>query len=316
MNTRANDIKKERSRRGEAALADAVRLRGTEHHDRGQTAKAEGLYLESLQLSEMTGFASGRAHALNCLGSVEQRRGNLDVASRYFESALSIATRGREPELVGMLQQNIGVISDIRGNSIAAIAYYKAALATLGAVGNKRTTLKVLNNLGYLCTREQRDDEAKSLLQRAVKMARQCGDLMSEGIIEENRAELELSVGDLEAARASIDRALAIADRRDDTLRYASALKLKAETRRRLGDVREAVDTLQHAIALSIRGEDALLSAELLYRFGCAIWELGDVPYARDVLSDALCQFERIAARGWAARVHRRLAEGASGRYC
>jgi len=147
-------------------------------------------------------------------------------------------------------------------------------------------------------------------------MARETGDLMSEGIIEENRAELELSVGDIEAAYPSIDRALSIADGRDDTMRYASALKLSAEIRRLLGDVRGAVDTLQHAIALCRRSEDALLNAELLYRFGCATWALGDEQSARDVLRTALCQFERIAARRWVGRVHRRLAEGTTGRYC
>jgi len=297
-------------------LVDVVRLKGTEHRDRGQTAKAQPLYLESLQLAEMMNFDSGRAHALNCLGSIEQRRGNLDAASRYFEAALGIATRRREPRLVGMLQQNLGVVADIRGNCVAALAYYRAALATLDAIGDRATTLKVLNNLGYLCAKEQRDDEARSILTRAVTMARDCDDLMCEGIIEENRGELELSVGDIEAAYSSIERALAIADQRDDRMRYASALKLKAETRRRLGDVRGAVDTLQHAIALSDQSEDALLRAELLYRFGCATWELGDERSAREVLATALCQFERIAARRWVTRVHRRLAEAATGRYC
>jgi len=209
----------ERRQSNPTALADTVRLKGTEHRDRGQTSKAEPLYLESLQLAEMTGFESGRAHALNCLGSIEQRRGNLEAASRYFESALVIATRSRELHLVGMLQQNLGVVSDIRGNSVAARAYYRAALTTLDLIGDAGTVLKVLNNLGYLCAKEQRDDEARSVLRRAVTMARETGDLMSEGIIEENRAELELSVGDIEAAYPSIDRALSIADGRDDTMR-------------------------------------------------------------------------------------------------
>ena len=297
-------------------LVDAVRLKGTEHCDRGQTAKAEPLYLESLQLAEMMNFDSGRAHALNCLGSIEQRRGNLNAASHYFEASLGIARRCREPRLVGMLQQNLGVVADIRGNSVAALAYYRAALVTLDIAADRGTTLKVLNNLGYLCAKEKRDQEARSILNRAVTMARECGDLMCEGIIEENRAELELSVGDMDTAYSSIERALAIADHRDDRMRYASALKLKAETSRRLGDVRGAVDILQHAIALSGQSEDVLLSAELLYWFGCATWELGDESSAREILSSSLCQFERIAARQWVTRVHRRLADAASGRYC
>lgn len=309
-------VTNERQERVAPVLVDAVRLKGSEHRDRGQTAKAQPLYLESLQLAEMMNFDSGRAHALNCLGSIEQRRGNLDAASRYFEASLGVATRCREPRLVGMLQQNLGVISDIRGNSVAALAYYRAALATLDALDDGATTLKVLNNLGYLCAKDQRDDEARSVLARAVTMARECGDLMCEGIIEENRAELELSVGDVDAAYPSIETALAIADKRDDTMRYASALKLSAETRRRLGDVRGAVETLQHAIALSDHSEDALLTAELLFRFGCATCELGDAVSGRDLLSKALCQFERISARRWVARVHRRLAESTSGRYC
>ena len=183
MITQGKAAASERRERKAPVLVDAVRLKGTEHRDRGLTAKAQPLYLESLQLAEMMDFDSGRAHALNCLGSIEQRRGNLDASSRYFEASLGIATRYREPRLVGMLQQNLGVIADIRGNSAAALAYYRASLTTLDTIGDRGTTLKVLNNIGYLYVKDQRDDEARSILTRAVTIAREFGDLMCEGIV-------------------------------------------------------------------------------------------------------------------------------------
>jgi hypothetical protein len=48
--------------------------------------------------------------------------------------------------------------------------------------------------------KERRYDEANAAYDRALLIACERGDLMSEGILEENRAELRLIVSDLEAA--------------------------------------------------------------------------------------------------------------------
>jgi tetratricopeptide (TPR) repeat protein len=302
--------------RASASLIDIVRWQGSEHRDRGQTSRAEPFYRESLELAEMIGCDHGQAHALNCLGSLAQRRGNLGLANDLFVKALNITRGCRELKLLGMLQQNLGVLSDIRGDVEAALNYYNAGLATLDESGDRATAAKLMSNIGYLYAKEGRNDEARASYAQALRLSRESGDRVCEGLVYENQAELAVAAGDLDTAYPAIEHALSIADERDDCLRYAAGLKLRAACQRASGDLNGAIATLQHALALSGQSEDAMLAAELLFDFGCVTWELGDANTARKLLSSCLESFERIEARQWSARVRQRLSKGVSGRYC
>ena len=296
-------------------LADVLRWQGSVLRDRGRTSEAEPLYQRSLQLSTKLEYPAGRAHAINCLASLAQRRGDLSVAANLMTDSLALAQECGESRLVGMLQQNLGIVADIRGNPAAARAHYLVALRTFEATNDLQPMCWVMNNLGYLNVKEERFEEAEAVFERALGIARARGDLMAEGILEENRAELELLRDNVEGSHASIARALAIAEQRGDNVRRAAALKLGGAYERLMGRPSEGADTLRHALTLSAVGEDALLGAEIFYQFGMALHASGDVVMAKEVWKTALEAFERIAARQWAGRVRQRLIFGASSRY-
>ena len=153
------------------------------------------------------------------------------------------------------------------------------------------------------------------VFERAVGISRARGDLMSEGILEENLAEFELLRGSTEDAYAPLTRAYEVAEQRHDDLRRAAALKLRGAHQRLLGRPVDAVDTLRQALTLSAISEDALLGAEVLYQFGLALHAAGQQPAAREVWAAALEAFERISARQWVGRVRQRLSTGVTGRY-
>lgn len=298
-----------------ALLADVLRWQGVVLTDRGRASDAEPLYRRSLEISTALQYDSGRAHALNCLAGLQQRRGDLTGAANMLSDALEIASRCGETRLVGMLQQNLGIIADIRGNPAAALAHYLVALRTFEATNDLQQVCWTLNNLGYLYVKEQRFDEAESSFDRALQLARSRGDLRTEGIVEENRGELCLLRGELQSAGRSIERALDIAERRHDDVRKGAALKLRGAFERMSGRCADAVETLRRAMTLSAIGEDALLGAEILYQFGNALHCTGDITGAREVWQAALDAFERIAARQWVGRVRGRLTGEISGRY-
>ncbi|MEP6492609.1 MAG: tetratricopeptide repeat protein [bacterium] len=296
-------------------LADVLRWQGSVLRDRGRTSDAEPLYNRSLDISTRLGYQAGRAHALNCLASLAQRRGDIVKTGNLLTDALALANRCGEKRLVGMLQQNLGIIADIRGNPAAAQAHYRVSLRTFELTNDLQQICWVLNNLGYLYVKEERYEEAGEALDRALGIARARGDLMSEGIIEENRAELQLILGNTGDAYVSLRRALEIAEQRGDDVRRAAALKQRGAYERLVGRPAEAVEVLRVAMTLSAVGEDALLGAEILYQFGLALDAAGDKKGARDVWTSALEAFERIAARQWVGRVRQRLSHGSTSRY-
>lgn len=296
-------------------LADVLRWHGSVLRDCGRLADAELLYRRSLHVSERLGYHAGRAHALNCLSSLAQRRGDLSAAERLLGDALLLADRCGEARLVGVIQQNLGIIADIRGNPAAALAHHLASLRTFEYSNDVQFTCAVLNNLGYLHVKEQRYDEARQAFDRALGLARARGDLMSEGVLEENRAELYLMLGELAEAYPCLTRALEVAETRRDDFRRAAALKMRGAYERMAGRPAESADTLRHALTLGAMSEDALLHAEVLYQFGLTLHDTGDVQIARKVWTVSLEAFERIAAPQWVERVRDRLSHGSSGRY-
>lgn len=296
-------------------LADVLRWQAVVLRDQGRTSEAEPLFARSLAVATRIQYESGRAHALNQMSSVALRRGDIASAANTLSDALVLADRAGESRLVGMIQQNLGIVADIRGNPAAAIAHYRVGLRMLEEANDLQAICGVLNNLGYLLAKEGRFDEARESFERALGIARARGDLMSEGIIQENRAELRLMVGEIDEAYAPIQRSLEIAEQRGDDVRRAGALKLLGSYQRLSGRPAEAAETFRHALTLSAVGEDAVLGAEVLYQFGLALHDLGDRTSARQVWNASLEAFERISARQWVGRVRDRLSTGGTGRY-
>ncbi len=296
-------------------LADVLRWQATVLRDRGRTSDAEPLYRRSLDVAARIGYDAGRAHALNYLGSLSLRRGDINGAANLWTDALILADECTETRLVGMLQQNLGVIADIRGNLPAAFAHYRVSQRTFETTNDLQPLCWVLNNLGYLFLKQERFDDAEDTFARALGIARSRGDLLAEGILEENRAELRLMRGDIAEAYQPFCRAREIAELRDDDLRLAAALKLQGAYERLSGRTAEATDTLRHALTLSAITEDALVGAEVLYQFGLALLAFGDSKRAIDALNSALDAFERMGARQWVARVREKLTRPDWGRY-
>jgi tetratricopeptide (TPR) repeat protein len=285
-------------------LADVLRWQGNVLRDRGNTVAAESLYKRSLDVAQKLDYLAGQSHAVNCLGAVAQRRGELHRASQLFQAAQRMAEGCGDTQLAGMIQQNRGVIADMAGNSGAAFTHYTQSLKSFEATNDTRAMTLVLNNLGMLHVKTGRYAEARACYDRALILARSRTDMLSEGVIEENVAELEMKREDFAAASESIARALEIAALRQDPLRRASGLKLLGVSLRLSGRAKDAIEPLRTAFALSEGAEDALLCGEILYECGLALCDVGDKPRARESWLRSLSTFERIGAAAWVERVH------------
>src|SRR5579864_5364445 len=88
-------------------LADLLRWQGSVLRDRGRTSEAQPLYERSLAVADRLKYQAGRAHALNCLGGIAQRRGDLEAAFAYFNEALRLSSQSGEDRLTAMIQQNL-----------------------------------------------------------------------------------------------------------------------------------------------------------------------------------------------------------------
>ncbi len=289
------------------ALADVLRWQGSRLRDSGFTAQAEPLYQRSLRMANDLAYQSGQAHAINCLGTVAQQRGELDRAERLFADATSMATRCGDARLLAMIETNRGIVADIRGKSASALAHYLESLRVFESLDDPRGVTQALNNLGLTYAKMGRAREAESAYRRAMSIAHDRGDTLSAAVLHENRAELLLQQGDLTGAVESITIALQIADQRNDGPRRAAALKLRGMLERQSGNPRVALQTFRDAMTWNAAGEDTLMGAELLFEYGLALSDAGDGILASAVWNEALRVFERIGASDWMRRVRERM---------
>src|SRR3954468_8331475 len=173
-----------------ALQADVLRWQGTVLRDRGRASDAEPLYRQSLQMAVDIGYDAGVAHCLNCLAGLAQRRGDLNGAANLLTDALLIATNLGDARLITMIQANLGIIADVRGNPSAALGHYRVALRSSEAINDQQQVICVLVNFGFLLVKQEQWDEAERTFARGLKLARAHDDLLSEGLFQENRAEL------------------------------------------------------------------------------------------------------------------------------
>jgi tetratricopeptide (TPR) repeat protein len=291
-------------------LADVLRWQASTMLQRGHVAHAERLYRRSLRVADALGYDSGRAHGLNCLGLVFQRRRDLSTAGALFHAAAAVAERCNDRRLLAMIHQNIGNLADVRGERAAARTHYRWSLRLFEATKDVEGMTWVLNNLGLLDVAEGRLEEADRSYARALALARQRGDLQAQGIVEENRADLRLQLDELGEAGASIECALTIAEQRRDPTRRAAALRLRGVVERRHGEVARSMETLRLAVSLSDGTTDWMLRGEILFELGETLAASSDESSARAVWITALDAFSRIGAKAWITRVRARLGVG------
>lgn len=276
------------------ALADVLRWKGSVLRDRGHHAAAADLYQQSLAVADSIAYKAGRAHALNCLGTVAQYRGDLLAAERWYGEAALLAHRLGDRRLSGMVQQNLGVVAETQGRPDEAIAHFRLALAAFEQGQDADGVLWVLNNLGVLHTRESAYLRAEEVLERALVLAKTRHDVASEAIVEENRAALFIATGRLDKAEVSATRAFSLAEKRRDNTRRAAALRLLARIGRQREHASSGVALLERALSLCQLGEDAQLRVEILSDLGDAYREAGEESRARETWRRAL-EIARIA---------------------
>jgi tetratricopeptide (TPR) repeat protein len=289
-------------------LADALRWKGTVHREQGETELAYQYYRQSLLHAETCGSIAGKAHAYNCLAIIAQRRGNLSECERLYVQASELAVKVGDGRLLGMIEQNRGVLLSMLGNLAAAEARYSSSLGAFESAKDDEAVSWVLNNLGMLYTKLGHYQRATEIFERALGITKARNDKLVESILILNLAEVWVAIGKLDQAEDACRRSLQSASGRGDHLTVAGALKCRARIERERGAYDASIATLRIAIFEAESLEDRLLQAELLREFGQTSRALGNSDQARLAWREAAESFEDVGARHEAAEINALLA--------
>jgi tetratricopeptide (TPR) repeat protein len=151
----------------------------------------------------LAGDHARAARALNGIAILHQASGEIAHAERVYLQAREHALQIQAEYVLGEIEQNLGILDNIRGDLEAALEHYQAGLRHLRLTGHLRGAARALNNLGMLHIDMGRLSESDAYFQQALELCEQAGDVVTTCYIHINRAELYLALGQSAPARAA-----------------------------------------------------------------------------------------------------------------
>ena len=256
-------------------LAAALDAEGMYHYfnkvsaGRGEWAPIIALFERSAALAEEVRDSRGIAEALFHLGLTRQFQGEPAQAGAFFERSLAVARRSGDVLMQSYNLRHLADLAEKRGELDTALAQHQECLRLREQVGFHTGQVFALLAVAQLLTlREPQDDEALSLVQRAVRLAEARKDPASQREALAILGRVHLRRGDGASALASLERGMANAEAHQD---WFSLVDMQLDTARAhalRGDKArvEALVRRAHALATEKGLSLSLADVELLGR--------------------------------------------------
>ena len=291
---------------GEPAIdAEALRLLAVTRLHQSRPNDAESLCRRSIELSRPLADPSLIALGLNTLGGIRIERGELDLAKVALEEASALEVPDRD--LAARIEQNLGIIANIRGQWTAARTHYTRSLSTFEAVGDRQGVALAHHNLGMIRADQEEWDAARRHYAEARRLAERIGDVRLQGLCSLNSAEVSLAQQLYTRAREEAESAFTVFRRSGSTLDEADACRVLGVVCRETGRYALAETHLTSALSLTLPTQSGVSQAEVCRDLGLLCLETGRRPEALGWLAQSQRLFEGAGVPHEAAKVQSHL---------
>jgi putative nucleotidyltransferase with HDIG domain len=274
---------------------EALRRLAVLHHHRNERDTARELSSRSLAIAREIGNDVLAGEALNVLAGFAFESGSMEEAKERYQEALGLG--GADPGLRGRIEQNLGILANIRGDHAQAMDHYQRALEGFDASADQKGRAIAHHNLGMVSADRQRWEDADQHFRRSLEISREVGDVHLEGLGLLNHSEVHVARQRFEEARASAEQALAIFDRLGARLDKADAYKVLGVIFRETGRYTLAESRLQSAIEQAVSTGSVLSEAEASRELARLYQSTGRNQEALQLLNAAHRLFSRLDAR-------------------
>ncbi|MGQ0539770.1 MAG: HD domain-containing phosphohydrolase, partial [Gemmatimonadaceae bacterium] len=277
------------------ALIEALRRLAVARHRLRDDAEAYVLCSRSLAEASSLGDDGLVAEALNTKASFDLEYGQIAVASEGYRQALALAAD--HPRLRARIEQNLGIIANIRGDLAAAMEHYSQSLAAFRSADDEAGCAIAYHNLGMISSDRRRWDEAERYFAQSMELAIAQGDEHLRANCLLNRTEVLLARGDFGEARSSAEQALGIVIRIGAEREKADAYRFLGIVYRETGSRTLAEARFKAAIEVAQRSQAVLVEAEASRELAQLYRGIGRNQDALRLLNAAHTLFGRIDAR-------------------
>jgi putative nucleotidyltransferase with HDIG domain len=290
-----------------AVLAEALRRLAVVRHRQDDSVSARALCRRSCDVARQMHSDVLAAEALNTLGGVNLENGSLAEAQENFLRALALG--GASRELRARVEQNLGILANIRGDLEEALACYGRSLEAYRSSGDEHGCALAYHNLGMVSADRELWDEADRHFRASLEIAERAGDVHLQGLCLVNQAEAQVARQRFEDARRNAEAALAIFDQLGARAEKAGAYRVIGVVYRETGRPALAESRLRSAIALAAAAGSVLNEAEASREFALLCQAMGRNQEALALLTAAHRLFGQLDARRDLVYVDGRVAE-------
>jgi tetratricopeptide (TPR) repeat protein len=219
-----------------------------------------------LEQARSIGDAAHIAAILERLTSIEQMRGNRDVANVYMAEADALAARLGLRNVAVTLLRARGTNFLTAGDFTAATESYRRFLSEAEDAGAVQQQVSALRFLSYALQFQDRYSEMAQALDRALQLSESSGERWNRTEVLALRARAALELGEIDDANLFIERAVD-AIREDDVTALSEVNNHLGMIRAAQGREAEAESALRHSVEL-------VADTEYMWSIGNAVVDL------------------------------------------
>ena len=142
---------------------------------RGDYARAEKLYEESLRAYRKAGDKRGMAEAIGRLGNVSLFRGDYKRAKELYQEALGLSRELGGADPLGGFLMNLGYVSLLEGDHERAMALNEEAVTLFSAQGQIHYLPVALDNVGWAALLSGDRERAEGFFTRTLELGEELG---------------------------------------------------------------------------------------------------------------------------------------------
>ena len=288
-------------------LSEALRRLAVLRHQRNECDRARELCQRSLTVALATGGGLPAAEALNTLGVMHLKAGQLEDARKAFFGALDLGAGSLE--LRARVEQNLGILANIRGDLDEALSRYACSLDAYRRLEDLAGCALAYHNLGMVSADQEHFDEAAAYFEKSQELAQRTGNQHLVGLCLLNHAEVDVARQRFENARQDAESALALFDQLDAAGPKSESYRVIGMVYRETGRPALAESRLRRAIELAAAAGSALNEAEACRELAVLFQATGRNRETLTLLNAARRLFRRVDAQADLVRVGGKAAE-------
>ncbi len=248
--------------------AEVLKQAGHVRSKRGEWEIALEAYSTSLEILNRLGNLNEVGNLYNSIGYNYFGTGDMVKTEEYYDKALEIGQQSDDVQLISDVQNNMGILANIKGKLDDAIVHYRQSRLGYEAIGDDHGLAQVYHNLAMTYVGKRDWELAGEYYQKSMELCVEIRDLYLMSVIYANKAQFALHLHAPYVAKSYCDKAFEVFEKTGNKLGMAEAYKLYGIIYLHMQKWGFARESFQQGLELCEECDNQLTKAEIFYELG------------------------------------------------